>query len=45
MLIVFIKDTPDIYWQYLDILGKGKSFVTKNKIIIFPIANFNHIKI
>jgi len=44
MLVVFIKDSDDIYFQYLDILEKGKYFDTKNKIRIYPIMNYNHLK-
>jgi hypothetical protein len=40
MLIVFIKNTADVYWQYLDELEKGKHFDTKNDIRIYPIENF-----
>ena len=43
MLIVFEKDTENIYCQYLDVLEKGNHFDTKNKIRIYPIENFKHI--
>jgi len=44
MLVVFVKDTDDVYFQYLDVLEKGKYFDTKNKIRIYPITSYNHIK-
>ena len=40
ILVVFIKKSTDIYWQYLDILEKGKFFDTMNSIRIYPIENF-----
>lgn len=40
MLIVFVKDTDDIYYQYLDALEKGKHFDTKNGIRIFPLTSY-----
>ena len=43
MLVVFIKNTADIYYQYIDVLETGKWFDTKNEIRIYPIENFKHI--
>lgn len=40
MLMIFVKNTTDIFWQYLDILEQGKYFDTKNNIRIYPIENF-----
>lgn len=40
ILIVFVKDSIDIYWQYIDELEKGKSYDTRNEIRIYPIENF-----
>jgi len=40
MLIVFVKNTSDIYWQYLDELEKGKHFDTRQEIRIYPIKSF-----
>ncbi|MDP3980468.1 MAG: hypothetical protein Q8Q33_03525 [Chlamydiota bacterium] len=44
MLIVFRKNTDEVYCQYLDVLEKGTHFDTKNKIRIYPIENFTKIK-
>ena len=40
LLVVFIKNSDDIYWQYLDVLEEGRHFDTKNDIRIYPIENF-----
>jgi len=45
MLIVFIKGTDDIYYQYLDILEKDKYFDTKNGIRIFPLTSYCHSEV
>ena len=41
ILLVFRKNTNEIYWQYLDNLEKGIYFDTKNNIRIYPIENYN----
>lgn len=41
ILLVFIKNTEDVYYQYLDILESGEYFDTKSNIRIYPIKNFN----
>jgi len=43
ILMVFEKGTNNVYWQYLDILEKGKYYDTKNEIRIYPIENFKKI--
>lgn len=40
ILLVFEKDTNNIYWQFLSKLEKGKHIDTKNKIRIYDINNF-----
>jgi len=44
--IFLVKDVDDgiWYWNYLDVLENGKKFMTKNKIRIYPIDNFEQIK-
>jgi hypothetical protein len=44
MLIVFVKNTKDVYCQYIDILEAGEHFDTKNNIRIYPIKNFKRIQ-
>lgn len=40
VLLVSIKNSTDWYWQYLDVLEKGRHFDTRNEIRIYPIENF-----
>lgn len=40
ILLVYIKNTKKIYWQYIDLLEGGEHFDTKNEIRIYPIKNF-----
>lgn len=39
-LLVFIKNSTDIYGQYLDILEQGRHIDTKNGIRIYDIGSF-----
>ena len=39
-LLVFNKTDNEVYGQYLDILDKDISFLTFNKIRIYPLKNF-----
>jgi len=43
-LLVFIKNTTDIYGQYLSVLEKGEYFDTKNQIRIYNLKNFTKLK-
>ena len=43
-LMVFRKDTNEIYGQWLDTLEKGECFDTKNNIRIYPIKNFERLQ-
>jgi len=40
-LMVFERNSSNIYGQFLDILELGKHKDTKNKIRIYPIENYN----
>ena len=40
-LLVFIKNSNDIYGQFVDILEKGNFTDTKNDIRVYDIKNFN----
>ncbi|MEN6432657.1 MAG: hypothetical protein ABFD06_07235 [Smithella sp.] len=41
ILLVFEKNTNNVYWQFLSIMEKGRHIDTKNKIRIYDIDNFN----
>ena len=43
MLIVFRKNTDEVYCQYIDVLEEGPHFDTKNKIRIYPVESFSMI--
>jgi hypothetical protein len=43
-LLVFIKNSQDVYGQFLDVLEQGEWFDTKNSIRIYKIDNFEHLK-
>jgi len=40
ILLVFEKNTQEIFYQYLDILEAGDSYDTKNGVRIYPLTNF-----
>jgi hypothetical protein len=44
MVIIFEKDSPNIYYQWLDKLEEGKRFDTRNGIRIYPIEVYNKMK-
>lgn len=43
VLIVYIKNSNDIYYAYLDKLEAGEHFDTKNDIRIYPITNYEKL--
>lgn len=42
-LMVFEKDTLNVYGQFLDVLEQGQYYDTRNQIRIYPIRNFNKL--
>ena len=40
MLMIFEVPTGKVFYRHLDILENGKRFVTRNKVVIYPLENF-----